>query len=97
MKEKSAKAKENALKNKDRPKLGRTTYVGLEKKLEPLMEDLERRYPELAKLECRRSKLHIFARLSDNDFTSLKELTNKLYEKLKALVWDIAYTFKYFG
>ena len=69
--------------------LGRTSYVGLEKKLEPLMQELEERYPELAKLECRRSKLHIFARLSDNDFTSLKELTNQLYNKLKALVWDI--------
>ena len=44
MKEKSAKAKENALKNKDRPKLGRTTYVGLEKKLAPLMQELEERW-----------------------------------------------------
>ncbi|GJR39362.1 hypothetical protein Tco_1215046 [Tanacetum coccineum] len=66
--------------------MGRTSYVGLEKKLAPIMQDLERRYPEIAKLECRRSKLHIFGRLSDNDFTNLKELTSSLYDKLKALL-----------
>nr|GFB97441.1 hypothetical protein [Tanacetum cinerariifolium] len=50
------------------------------------MQDLERRYPEIAKLECRRSKLHIFGRLSDNDFMNLKELTSSLYDKPKALL-----------
>nr|GEY61343.1 hypothetical protein [Tanacetum cinerariifolium] len=60
VKEKIAKARANALKNTDRHRMGRISYVGLEKKLVPIM-------------------------LSDNDFTSLKELTNSLYDKLKAL------------
>ncbi|GJS77233.1 hypothetical protein Tco_0727114 [Tanacetum coccineum] len=62
--EKSAKAKANALKNTDRHKMGQTSYVRLEKMLAPIMQDSERRYPEIAKLECRRSKLHIFGRCS---------------------------------
>ncbi|GKA41282.1 hypothetical protein Tco_0733875 [Tanacetum coccineum] len=61
---KCAKAKANALKNTDRHKMGQTSYVRLEKMLAPIMQDSERRYPEIAKLECRRSKLHIFGRCS---------------------------------
>nr|GFA93655.1 hypothetical protein [Tanacetum cinerariifolium] len=76
----------NAPKNTDRHTMGRSSYVRLEKNLVPVMQDLERRYPEIAKLECRRSKLHIFGRLSANDFTSLKGLTNSLYDQLKALL-----------
>ncbi|GJY78801.1 hypothetical protein Tco_0484602 [Tanacetum coccineum] len=84
--EKSEKAKQSALKNKDRARVGRWGYSGLRAYWRTNKDALVEVFPKVGALQSERAILHVLGRLRRNKNTGLKELTSDVQERLNKLV-----------
>ncbi|GJY14938.1 ulp1 protease family, C-terminal catalytic domain-containing protein [Tanacetum coccineum] len=84
--EKSEKAKQSALKNKDPARVGRWGYSGLRAYWRTNKDALVELFSKLGVLQSERAILHVLGRLRRNKNTGLKELTSDVQERLNKLV-----------
>ncbi|GJY61548.1 hypothetical protein Tco_0462205, partial [Tanacetum coccineum] len=87
--EKSEKAKQSAVKNKDLARVGRWGYSGLRAYWRTNKDALLEQFPQLGALQSERATLHVLGRLRRNKNTGLKELTSDVQERLNKLARDV--------